>query len=259
MFIWISCLENPRDGGAWWAASMGSHRVGHDWSDLAVAADHLNKIKCLYSFFTVLALRCYMDFSLFVQSGATLSLHYGNFSSLLLLCSTGSGQTGCQSCSTLAQQLQLPGSRAQAQYLWWTGLAAPRLLGSSWTRDWTCVSCIAGWTLYRWATKEAPPNVLLEVTGPDSEFYYASIQPQWHLSLNTQVFSTQALCILFFFLTPGWYQKGPIWHWRQAPIPTIKLKSLLPLVFQSLGNDMTGRIPDVSTSFPPKVLVEGWV
>ena len=29
------CLENPRDGGARWAASMGSHRVGHDWSDLA--------------------------------------------------------------------------------------------------------------------------------------------------------------------------------------------------------------------------------
>ena len=30
-----SCLENPRDGGAWWAVTpgMGSHRVGHDWSD----------------------------------------------------------------------------------------------------------------------------------------------------------------------------------------------------------------------------------
>ena len=25
-----SCLENPRDGGAWWALSVGSHRVGHD-------------------------------------------------------------------------------------------------------------------------------------------------------------------------------------------------------------------------------------
>ena len=25
-----SCLENPRDGGAWWLLSMGSHRVGHD-------------------------------------------------------------------------------------------------------------------------------------------------------------------------------------------------------------------------------------
>ena len=33
-----SCLENPRDGGAWWLLSMGLHRVGHDWSDLAAAA-----------------------------------------------------------------------------------------------------------------------------------------------------------------------------------------------------------------------------
>ena len=33
-----SCLENPRDKGAWWLLSMGSHRVGHDWSDLAAAA-----------------------------------------------------------------------------------------------------------------------------------------------------------------------------------------------------------------------------
>ena len=30
-----SCLENPRDGGAWWAAIYG---VAHDWSDLAAAA-----------------------------------------------------------------------------------------------------------------------------------------------------------------------------------------------------------------------------
>ena len=30
-----SCLENPRDGGAWWLPSMGSHRVGHG---LAAAA-----------------------------------------------------------------------------------------------------------------------------------------------------------------------------------------------------------------------------
>ena len=27
-----SCLENPMDGGAWWAAAMGSLRVGHDWA-----------------------------------------------------------------------------------------------------------------------------------------------------------------------------------------------------------------------------------
>ena len=27
-----SCLENPRDGGTWWAAICGLQRVGHDWS-----------------------------------------------------------------------------------------------------------------------------------------------------------------------------------------------------------------------------------
>ena len=32
-----SCLENPRDGGGWWLPSLGLHRVGHDWSDLAVS------------------------------------------------------------------------------------------------------------------------------------------------------------------------------------------------------------------------------
>ena len=31
-----SCLENPRDGGACWAAVYGV--VGHDWGDLAAAA-----------------------------------------------------------------------------------------------------------------------------------------------------------------------------------------------------------------------------
>ena len=30
-----SCLENPMDRGACRLQSMGSHRVGHDWSDLA--------------------------------------------------------------------------------------------------------------------------------------------------------------------------------------------------------------------------------
>ena len=33
-----SCLENPMDGGACRLQSMGSHRVGHDWNDLAAAA-----------------------------------------------------------------------------------------------------------------------------------------------------------------------------------------------------------------------------
>ena len=33
-----SCLENPRDGKPGGLPSMASHRVGHDWSDLAAAA-----------------------------------------------------------------------------------------------------------------------------------------------------------------------------------------------------------------------------
>ena len=33
-----SCLENPRDGEPGGLPSMGSHRVRHDWSDLAAVA-----------------------------------------------------------------------------------------------------------------------------------------------------------------------------------------------------------------------------
>ena len=29
-----SCLENPKDRGAWWATVMGLQRVGHNCSDL---------------------------------------------------------------------------------------------------------------------------------------------------------------------------------------------------------------------------------
>ena len=33
-----SCVENPRDGEPGGPPSVGSHRVGHDWSDLAAGA-----------------------------------------------------------------------------------------------------------------------------------------------------------------------------------------------------------------------------
>ena len=32
-----SCLENPRDGGAWWAAVSGVAQIGHDWSEAIVS------------------------------------------------------------------------------------------------------------------------------------------------------------------------------------------------------------------------------
>ena len=39
------------------------------------------------------------------------------------------------------QELRLPGSRAQVQYLWSMSLAALQHVGSSRTRNQTCVSC----------------------------------------------------------------------------------------------------------------------
>ena len=65
------------------------------------------------------------------------------------------GHTGFSHCGLWAHYLWFPGSRAQAQSLWHRSLAATQHMGSSWTRDWTCVSCIGRWILYHWATWEA--------------------------------------------------------------------------------------------------------
>ena len=54
------------------------------------------------------------------------------------------------------------GSKAhRRQYLWRTGLVALQHVGSSWTRDRTCDSCIGRWILYHWATRAAPLPVFL--------------------------------------------------------------------------------------------------
>ena len=48
------------------------------------------------------------------------------------------------------------GSRAQAQYLWHTGLVALRHVGSSRTRARTRVPCIGRWSLNHCTTREVP-------------------------------------------------------------------------------------------------------
>ena len=45
-----SCLENPRDGEPGGRPSMGSHRVGHDWSDLAAGLLRLTSNLTLKNF-----------------------------------------------------------------------------------------------------------------------------------------------------------------------------------------------------------------
>ena len=95
--------------------SMGSHRVGHDWSDLAAAAA-----------------ACWLKVLV------------------------------TQSCPTLCHPMDCspPVSFVhgilQARILEW--VAIPFSRGSSWPKDRTQVSCIAGRFFTVWATREAPGN-----------------------------------------------------------------------------------------------------
>ena len=51
--IATSCLENPMDRGAWWAASRGSQRVGHNW---ASEHSYITKNNPKYGYSTLVSL-----------------------------------------------------------------------------------------------------------------------------------------------------------------------------------------------------------
>ena len=57
-----------------------------------------------------------------------------------------------------------------AQQLWYKGLVAPRHVGSSWTRDLTCVPCIGRWILNHCTTREAPQQLLK--TFLDQQYFF---------------------------------------------------------------------------------------
>ena len=38
-----SCLENSMDRGGWWAAAMGSQKVGHDWTHMVIIHTTFNR------------------------------------------------------------------------------------------------------------------------------------------------------------------------------------------------------------------------
>ena len=63
------------------------------------------------------------------------------------------------------------GCRAQVQVLWCICLIALQHVGSSQTRGWTYVPCIARWILNHWTTRE--------VQG------YGSIESKWKMSMKT--------------------------------------------------------------------------
>ena len=117
----------------------------------------LKFIYFIYLFLAALVLRCCVRLSLVVASEGYSSLRCAGFllQWLLLLRSTGSRCVGFSSCGMRAQQLQLMGSREQAQQLWRTGLVTPRHVGSSQTRAQTCVPCTGRRILKHCATREA--------------------------------------------------------------------------------------------------------
>ena len=47
-----------------------------------------------------------------------------------------------------------------AQELWYIGPVAQWHVGSSWTRDQTCVLCVGRWILYHWTTREVPKTLV---------------------------------------------------------------------------------------------------
>ena len=148
--------------------SMASHRVGHDWSNLAAAA----AVTAMYQF-----------------------LLFWNRSVYCGLCAS----TVVQSCLTLSDPMDcsLPGSSvheiSQARILEWVAISFSR--GSSQPRDQVQISCTSRWILYLWATWDSVPiSPLLTgcMCGPMCVLVDCSLnQKDSHMGNLTQVSRSQ--------------------------------------------------------------------
>ena len=109
----------PETGEPGGLPSMGSHRVGHDWSDLAAAAAAAAGPSTMLS-------NCYL-----VASSVQLLWPHE------------------------LRHCQIPLAHGLSrQPLEWVAVSFSR--ESSQTRDWNQVLCIGRWILYHWATREVP-------------------------------------------------------------------------------------------------------
>ena len=61
---------------------------------------------------------------------------------------TGARAEGSSGSSSWAREFLHPALKPTPQQLWRTGLAAPRHVGASWTRDQIRVFCTGRWVLY---------------------------------------------------------------------------------------------------------------
>ena len=108
----------------------------------------------IYLFLAALVLRCCTRAS---SSCGERGLLFVAVCGLLIAVASLVAEHGLQARGL--QQLWLAGSRAQAQQWWCTGLVAPRLVGSSRTRDRTRVPCVSRRILNHCATREVPDDL----------------------------------------------------------------------------------------------------
>ena len=121
--------------------SLGPHRVGHDWSNLAAAA--MFKMKVAQSCRTLCD-----PMDCIVSPGQNTGV--GSHSLLQVIFPTQGSNPGIPHCRRILYQLSHQGS---PRILEWG--AYPFSRGSSWARNRPGVPCIAGGFFTRWATKES--------------------------------------------------------------------------------------------------------
>ena len=128
--------------------SMGSHRVGHDWSNLAAAAAAawmMNQIALTL-----------VDFQQKRRAKDRCWYSEDKSVGLDLWCRALGPQWKWKSCLTLCDHMDYTVQGIlQARILEWVAFHFAR--GSSQPRDWTRVSGIAGRFFTSWATSEAHP------------------------------------------------------------------------------------------------------
>ena len=99
-----SLLENPRDDGTWWAAVYGSHRVGHDWSDLEEEEEDssiFNFLRRLHILFSIVTAPIYIATN---SVQVFLSHHHQD----LFLCFDDSHSNSCEVISHCGFNLHFP-------------------------------------------------------------------------------------------------------------------------------------------------------
>ena len=126
-----SCLENPVDSGAWWAAVYG-------------AAQSRTRLKRLSSSSQVLFI-IYLSLCWVFIAASGVSL-----------IAQSSSQCGGLSLPWFSLLLPSTGPRALTSWLWLVGLglAVPQHVGSLQIRDGACVPCIDWRVLNHWTTRE---------------------------------------------------------------------------------------------------------